>query len=255
MHARTSEPTIQIPTGAELLDAWERGQTLPDAVRILPLLGATLPAADWDDLVRLPIGRRDAYLLEIRTRLFGPRLCGVIACPACRSDLELEFAADDIRQSSVPMADEFTLTVDAHGYIVRFRPVDTSDLAALARFLDDPAHARQTLLDRCLITVHRNGEAVGPDSLPEVVVATLAQAMADADPQADVEFALRCATCDNAWSAVFDIAAFLWSELDAWAWRTLDEVHTLARAYGWREADILSLSPWRRKHYLQAVGA
>ncbi|HSB10234.1 MAG TPA: phage baseplate protein, partial [Blastocatellia bacterium] len=30
-------------------------------------------------------------------------------------------------------------------------------------------------------------------------------------------------------------------------------VHTLASAYGWRESDILNLSPWRRQLYLTLV--
>jgi len=35
----------------------------------------------------------------------------------------------------------------------------------------------------------------------------------------------------------------------------LSDVHTLARAYGWRERDILTLSPTRRQFYLNMVGA
>ena len=39
----------------------------------------------------------------------------------------------------------------------------------------------------------------------------------------------------------------------AWAVRLLGEVHELASAYGWREHDVLALSPWRRQAYLQMV--
>jgi hypothetical protein len=35
--------------------------------------------------------------------------------------------------------------------------------------------------------------------------------------------------------------------------RFLDEVHVLARAYGWAEAEILRLSEARRSAYLQRV--
>ncbi|HEX2516118.1 MAG TPA: phage baseplate protein, partial [Chloroflexota bacterium] len=37
--------------------------------------------------------------------------------------------------------------------------------------------------------------------------------------------------------------------------RLLREVHTLARAYGWREAEILALPGRRRQTYLDLVGA
>ena len=48
--------------------------------------------------------------------------------------------------------------------------------------------------------------------------------------------------------------SFLWTEIEAWAWRMLSDVHTLARAYGWGERDILALSPTRRQFYLEMGG-
>jgi len=47
--------------------------------------------------------------------------------------------------------------------------------------------------------------------------------------------------------------AYLWNEIDAWAYRTLQEVHTLAKAYGWSEEEILRLSAWRRHFYISLV--
>jgi hypothetical protein len=52
---------------------------------------------------------------------------------------------------------------------------------------------------------------------------------------------------------IFDIASFFWTEIAAEAKRLLGEVHILASAYGWREADILSLNPLRRRFYLEAI--
>src|SRR5206468_730296 len=43
--------------------------------------------------------------------------------------------------------------------------------------------------------------------------------------------------------------------LPRFAGRLLREVDALARAYGWREPDILALTPWRRDAYLQLVNA
>jgi hypothetical protein len=39
------------------------------------------------------------------------------------------------------------------------------------------------------------------------------------------------------------------------AQRLLMEVHLLARAYSWRESDILAMSPARRNAYLQQVAS
>ena len=77
--------------------------------------------------------------------------------------------------------------------------------------------------------------------------------MAEADPQADIQLALSCPACGHQWLSTFDIVSFFWSEINAWAYRILREVHILASAYGWREADILAMSPYRRQLYLEMV--
>jgi hypothetical protein len=54
---------------------------------------------------------------------------------------------------------------------------------------------------------------------------------------------------------LFDAGSFFWSELGAWARRLLHEIHSLARAYGWSESEILTLSPARRQAYLELIGS
>ena len=85
------------------------------------------------------------------------------------------------------------------------------------------------------------------------MVAVVTDGMSAADPQADVELALACQSCGATWSAPFDIAGFLWAEIHAWAQQLLRDVHLLARAYGWREPDVLALSPVRRNLYLELM--
>ena len=77
--------------------------------------------------------------------------------------------------------------------------------------------------------------------------------MAAHDPLAEVELALACPVCGHQWQLVFDVASFLWLRIEAQARRLLEEVHALARAYGWREADILAMSSGRRQAYLEMV--
>ena len=74
------------------------------------------------------------------------------------------------------------------------------------------------------------------------------------DPYAEVTLAMSCASCDHRWQGDFDISSFFWSEIEAWAARILHEVHILASTYGWREHDILALSPRRRQIYLEMAG-
>jgi hypothetical protein len=77
--------------------------------------------------------------------------------------------------------------------------------------------------------------------------------MADVDPMAHVEMRLTCPECRAEWMVPFDIASYLWAEVSDRAMRLLRDVNTLARAFGWSEADILALAPRRRQLYLELV--
>jgi hypothetical protein len=127
---------------------------------------------------------------------------------------------------------------------VPFRLPDSNDLLALEH-CGDIDEARQWLLERCVLPT---SDVRG---LSPTLQAELAQAMALADPQADLQLAFRCPDCGHEWQPLFDIARFLWQELHAWALRMLREVDTLARAYHWTEDEILALSPRRRQAYLE----
>ena len=225
-------------SATELLDAWERGLGQRPAERALTLLAAALPAISPDALNALSIGRRDAGLLAIREQMFGSSVTGLADCPNCSERLELTF---DVSEIETPPASIPTESSTASG--VRFRLPDSRDLLAVAGCADVES-ARAMLLRRCVI----DRDA---DNLAEEDVEGVVSAMAEADPQADVQLDLSCPACRQQWFAVFDIASFLWTEVNAWAHRTLQDVHRLALAYGWREPDILALSPWRRQVYLE----
>jgi hypothetical protein len=54
--------------------------------------------------------------------------------------------------------------------------------------------------------------------------------------------------------AALDPGALLWDDVQAYARGVLGQVHSLARAYGWTESEVLSLSPRRRAAYLEMTG-
>lgn len=238
-------------TALELLRVWEEGQDRPWAERALLLLAMASPDETPDTLALLPVGRRDERLLTLREWMFGPALTGVARCPSCAERLELSFSIADLRAGAeLPPAEE--LSVQADGYEVRFRLPNTGDLAASSDARDGAA-ARQQLLLRCLLGARRNGGACSVKKLPARVLDAVVRRMGELDPQADVHTSLRCPACGHEWAATFDIVSFFWSEIESWSYRMLAEVHALASAYAWREADILALSPWRRQFYLGMV--
>ena len=97
-------------------------------------------------------------------------------------------------------------------------------------------------------------QAARIDLLPESVIQALNRRIEELDPQAEVRINLCCPVCSYRWEVFFDIASFLWAEINEWAVRMLQTVHKLARAYGWSEREILNLSPVRRQLYLGMVG-
>jgi S-adenosylmethionine synthetase len=103
------------------------------------------------------------------------------------------------------------------------------------------------------VEIEHNGGRISLDELPDDIVDAVVDRMAQADPQSDVQLALSCPVCGREWQAAFDIVSFFWTEIDAWARGILQQVHVLASAYGWREADILTMNPGRRQSYLEMV--
>jgi len=245
---------LRTPSPSELLDVWERGLTQSHVQRALTMLSAACPDATPATLARLGIGRRDAGLLGLRERLFGPQLMSLSACPECNERLELAFNVSDVRSPSVSF--EFDeggpLYLQVDGYEIAFRTPDSLDLMAVADN-QDVAASRQMILDRCLLSIESPGGVSGK-LLPTEVLDAIAEHMSQADPQADVQLAMSCPQCGHEWQASFDIVSYLWNEIDAWANRFLREVHILASTYNWSEAEIFSLSPWRRQMYLEMIG-
>jgi hypothetical protein len=242
---------MQSISASELLGAWERGLGQQLIERALTLLATTDPHSPQEALARLSIGRRDAGLWALREAIFGPRLISVADCPGCHEQLELSFNTADIHNSaSGPAAEESSISVE--DWQVDFRLPNSADLLALGE-CKDPVAARPLLLRRCVLGVRKDRQAGDVDELPEAVIESVVRKMAETDALGDVQLALSCPQCSHRWQAPFDIVSFLWTEINAWARRTLQDVNALARAYGWREAEILALSPLRRQIYLEMI--
>jgi hypothetical protein len=168
----------------------------------------------------------------------------------------------DLRVSDLllaPLADaslehEVDLDDDGTSYHVRFRVptgADVEDAAGVASRQGVAAAARR-ILDRCVISVARDGELV--DALPPALESAVSAAMANRDPQAELMLRPVCPSCDARFEALLDAASFLFDEIGARAGTLFSEVHLLARHYHWSEAEILSLNPGRRHAYLSLIG-
>jgi uncharacterized protein YbaR (Trm112 family) len=240
-------------SAGELLDVWEAGFAQAPTERALALLAVACPETSRDALAALTIGARDASLLRLREGLWGPQMAAVVVCPGCQERLELTLDTGQMLASSQPaLPSEIPLSIAEYNITFRL-PTSLDMLAGVVQ--GAPEGGRPLLLERCLLSAQEGGSPVSPETLPAEVLAGVVKSMAEADPLADIQLELNCPACEQRWRAVFDIVSFLWTEIEVWAWRMLSDVHTLARAYGWHEREILSLSPTRRQFYLEMVGA
>ena len=240
----------QLPA-AQLLETWECGLGLPPVLRSLTLLGATRESATIEELATLTIGALDQQLLHLREETFGGCLNGITTCPTCGEKLEMSLNIGDLYLNSEGQPPPF-LMLEQNGYSIRFRLPNGSDLLALEREADSNRD-RIRLLGRCILSAWREKAEIAPADLPDEIVTAIAARMAESDPQADILISLQCPQCAHTWRAPLDISSFFWSELDAWAGQLLREVHAFALAYGWNEGEILSLSPTRRRIYLEMI--
>ena len=236
-----------------LLRVWEEVCNEPPYRRALQLLAAACPGQSPEELANLSIGRRDALLLTLREWTFGKRLKCAAVCPACGERVEFNVKSSEIRATPPESkGDDLRLTKD--DYQVDFRLPCTVDLSEASGYPDE-ADSRAAIIRRCIRKVRRHGKEIVPDQIPGHVIEAVVASMEKHDPQADTRLSLGCPACDHRWSLLFDIVSYFWTEIQAWAVRTLQEVHLIASAYGWSEAEILGLSPLRRQSYLKMVGA
>lgn len=236
---------------AELLAAWEQGSLAPAYGRTFALLAAACPELSIEAVAALSVGQRDARLLKLREWTFGSQLLSVANCLGCGERVEWSVNTSDLGidlEASPPS--EMNLEIGA--YSVRFRLPTSIDLGVVSETVD-LATGQMTLLERCVLDARLEDREVEVQELSPEATEAIARRMAEVDPQADVQFNLKCPACNYGWQTLLDIENFFWTELNAWARRILSEVHVLASAYGWREADILNLSPLRRQYYLGLV--
>lgn len=235
-------------SAGELLTVWEKGLMQQPVKRALALLTAACPEISPSQLAQLSIGQRDTLLLTLRSGTFGSQIQSLATCGKCGENLELNFSVTDICTSPPTPSETFSLRVA--GWDIEFRLPNSLDLMAPTSLDNQP----RTLLERCLLQVKEHEEIQPVEKLPDEIASTVITQMAKLDPQADVLLNLCCPACGHQWQSTFDIVSFFWSEIHAWAIRTLREVHILASTYGWGEAEILAMSPYRRQLYLEMVG-
>lgn len=241
------------PTAVELLAVWEQGAAQRPIDRALTVLSMAYPEDSFAQLAAMSIGQRDAGLLAVHESLFGPSLPCYTECPACGAPLQFTLDVRDFPSPvKNPVKNDDAWQIVSCDLRLRFRAPNSWDLADAAR-RPDAASARELLLDRCVLEAERNGCAVAASDLPAAAIEEMSAVLSKTETHADMSLTPECVACGQRWDLTLDMASFLWTEINSLAKRHLSEAHALAWAYGWRESDILAMSPVRRQFYLDRL--
>jgi hypothetical protein len=234
--------------GADLLLLWEQGAGRHPIDRALLTLAVADPGHDH---AGLPLGERDARLLRLRAAILGEQLEAHECCPACGERVALELECATLAAGDELPVDPWTMEHEAARVTVR--ALDSRDAAAAVAV--GPAAAHDELLRRAVVSAESAGTPVAIADLPPGLAGAIAESVAEHDPRAELTLDLGCPDCGHRWQAVLDVASFVWAELMARAQRLLQDVHLLAREYGWSEGEILALGESRRAAYVAMVAA
>ncbi len=223
---------------AELLDLWDAGEGRAAIERGLLVASRIAPTSAED-----AVGIRNARLLEWRAQEFGGPLEALASCPQCGEFAE--FTLPDLQPGN-PQSGRLTVG----DWEVEYRPANSLDLAYILRF-DNAEEAAQALAQRCIRSCRKSGREYPFEEIPEEVLTAVDERLDAEDSLGAPRLKLGCPKCYQEWEAFIDLPAIVWRQLSRKARITLGEIHELAKAYGWTEPEILSLSPARRRRYLE----
>lgn len=230
---------------ARLLEAGELGARLHPIDRAVMVLRLADPGDQ--DPATLPIAERDRRLARLQREMFGDAMPCVVHCPHCDAEQEFDLSATLLLDMLGPSPSAETISRD--GWDISLRALDSHDLAAAAR--ERGLHdASEILLRRAVVAVTGPSGNVGFDALPADMRDAVSERVGEREAGGDIALDLTCVACAETWTAAFDIAPYLWVEIDAAGRQLLGEVAALAERFGWSEAELLHMSAARRRAYL-----
>jgi hypothetical protein len=214
------------------------------------------------EMVRsLCIGDRDALMLHLRRITFGERMDCVLACPEtnCEEQMDFSLIAGDLI-SHPYLQSQFwhrsRIVEDNRCYEVIFRLPNGGDQEASALEAIKSSsynNAIDLLLNRCVRSVITDDGEESDSKLP-FILPKISDIIAKLDPQAEIVLEMVCPACNHSFSASFDPSEYLIREIIE---NPIDhlyrDVHLLAYHYKWSEGEIMSMTPRKRRRYIELL--
>ena len=212
----------------------------------------------------LSMGDRELLLLLLRRRMFGSVMQSVLNCPSCNERLDLDLKVDDlIVESSIAhqVLYEEEIEVEGARFQVTFHLPTGGDVEKVLRSADAGLWgAAKALARECVHSVAGIGDSGSPHEMtqkdwPDALFREVSARIEQLDPQAEIELQSKCPACGYEFRQSVDPGGYLVHELAARQLAKYQEVHQLARAYHWSEAEILGMGSRKRQIYLDLLAA
>ncbi len=240
--------TPREPDGADDLALVEaRGHAVTRALevlpRLLPIESDLNPADVWPTLT---VTDFEYALLALRSHFFGEEIACKLDCPHCGAPVELSFHAADFAAASRPAQPRgIRSDPDRPGW---FRLEDVAAAFRLptvrdqAEVLGDADGARR-LTQIC----------IEPADAPARLRGRIERAMERLAPELSRDVEGACPSCGGKVAGTIHVPFLVMEDLRRAATGVHDDVHRIASAYGWSEAEILALPRVRRRQYADRI--
>ena len=259
------------------LDDYGEEALLEDCEGLLPIerdsillasfmVGPAGAALNRSQVRELSIGDRTTLLLSLRRLLLGKVMQCILQCPSCPGKMDLQLNLDDLIVSADHEPEthyDDVVEFGAERLHVSFHLPAASDVeAAIQVSRGVPEQAVLALGRRCIESVTRvvTDRDLPPAKLDEIdwpadLFPEISARIEKLDAQAEIKLSLVCPDCGHAFETCLDPGEFLVRELSERQRMKHHEVHLLAKAYHWSEADILRMGPRKRQIYLDLLEA
>lgn len=242
-------------SASHLMALMEEGEGRSDLEKAQIVLAWGYPEKSWEEITLLPIGGRDSLLLDLHQNIFGPKIKLSCLCPKCGAVYEFETNVPELLSAS-PDTVVHPITLNIGSFEILLRPLNGRDIASIpVEMLDH--QVVHFLAHRSVLEIHNNaGEKQPVPAMAEIKpewIKKIAVVLEAADPLSIIAFKLECMDCGHDWHAIFDASQLVWRGLKRENAMALDEIHLLAKHYGWRESDIVNIPPTRRHAYVQKL--
>lgn len=195
----------------------------------------------WSQSVGARIGALLRLLAETDS-IDHLRLLAHCSQPACAERFEFELPIAVLRDF-VPNSETVQVLLNGGKPLLLRRPNGRD----LHNWNSLRLQTRQAAIDAMLKSLVVEGQAT-PDDEP-----VLTEALSDLDPLVAFTASCACPVCRSTNDVRVDLEEIVLARLRRKQRALLREIHTLASRYGWTEAEVLAIPPYRRAHYLTMI--